>query len=57
MSIDKKIAHKAEAFRGAVKKILGRVTDNPRLRTEGRMDQFRGNVKQAGDKARDAFRR
>ena len=46
----------AEAAKGATKKIFGRATGNTRLRTEGRVDQFKGNTKQAGDKVNDAFK-
>jgi uncharacterized protein YjbJ (UPF0337 family) len=56
MSIGKKLAHKAEAAKGAVKKIIGRATGNTRLRTEGRVDQFKGNTKQAGAKLKDAVK-
>ena len=56
MSIGKKLAHKAEAAKGAAKKIIGRATGNTRLRTEGRVDQFKGNTKQAGAKMKDAFK-
>ena len=56
MSIGNKIAHKAEAAKGAAKKFFGRATGNTRLRTEGRADQFKGNTKQAGDKLKDAFK-
>ena len=56
MSIGKKIAHKAEAAKGAAKKYFGRATGNTRLRTEGRVDQFKGNTKQAGAKVKDAFK-
>ncbi len=56
MSINKKIAHKLEGAKGAAKKIFGRVTGNTRLRTEGRIDQFKGNTKQAGAKVKDAFK-
>ena len=52
MSIGRKIAHKAEAIKGAAKKYFGRATGNTRLRTEGRIDQFKGNTKQAGDKVK-----
>ena len=55
MSISKKIAHKAEAAKGTAKKIFGRATGNTRLRTAGRVDQFKGNTKQAGDNVKDAF--
>ena len=56
MSIGKKIAHKAEAAKGAIKKVVGRATGNTRLRTEGRADQFKGNTKQAVAKVKDAFK-
>lgn len=56
MSISRKIAHKTQAAKGAVKKYIGRATGNTRLRTEGRADQFTGNTKQAGDKVKDAFK-
>ena len=35
MSIDKKLAHKAEAANGAAKKYFGRATGNTRLAAEG----------------------
>ena len=56
MSIGKKLAHKAEAAKGAAKKYFGRATGNTRLATEGRVDQFKGNTKQAGAKVKDAFK-
>ena len=52
----KKLAHKAEAAKGAAKKFFGRATGNTRLATEGRVDQFKGNIKQAGEKVKDAFK-
>jgi uncharacterized protein YjbJ (UPF0337 family) len=54
MSIARKIAHKAEAVKGAFKKTVGRLTGSGRLRTEGRADQAKGNLKQAGAKVKDA---
>ena len=54
MRVGKKLTHKAEAAKGAAKKYFGRATGNTRLRTEGRIDQFKGNTKQAGDKVKDA---
>lgn len=56
MSIGKKIAHKTEAAKSAAKKLFGRATGNTRLRTQGRIDQFKGNTKQAGAKVKDAFK-
>jgi len=56
MSIGEKLAHKAEAIKGATKKYVGRATGNTRLHTEGRVDQATANAKQAGAKAKDAFK-
>ena len=57
MSISKKIAHKAEAVKGSTKRMIGRITGNRRLQTEGRADKAKGNLKQAGAKIKDAARR
>ncbi|MCV7438195.1 CsbD family protein [Mycobacterium seoulense] len=54
--MNKKIAHKLEGAKGATKKYFGRATGNTRLRTEGRVDQFKGNTKQAGAKLKDAVK-
>jgi uncharacterized protein YjbJ (UPF0337 family) len=56
MSIAKKIAYKAEAVKGSAKKASGRATGSRRLRADGRGDQVRGDIKQAGAKIKDAFR-
>jgi len=54
MSISTKIAHKAEAVKGSVKRMAGRITGSRRLRAEGRADQAKGDIKQAGAKIKDA---
>jgi uncharacterized protein YjbJ (UPF0337 family) len=56
MSIAKKFAHKAEAAKGSLKRTTGRLTGSRRLRAEGRGDRFKGNMKQAGAKVKDAVR-
>jgi uncharacterized protein YjbJ (UPF0337 family) len=56
MSILKKIAHKAEAVKGGAKKKTGRATGSRRLKAEGRGDQAKGNLKQAGAKVKDALK-
>jgi uncharacterized protein YjbJ (UPF0337 family) len=52
MSIGKKLTHKAEAAKGAAKNYFGRATGNTRLATQGRVDQFKGNTKQAGKRSK-----
>jgi uncharacterized protein YjbJ (UPF0337 family) len=54
MSIAEKISHTAEAIKGSVKEMVGRVTGSRRLRTEGRIDRAKGALKQAGAKVKDA---
>jgi len=56
MSIGKKFSHKAEAVKGSIKKTAGRLTGSRRLRAEGRRDRFKGNLKLAGAKVKDAAR-
>ena len=56
MSIAKKVAHKAEAAKGSLKRTTGRRTGSHRLRAEGRRDRFKGNMKQAGAKVKDAVK-
>ena len=50
-----KIQHKAEELGGKAKEALGDATDNERLEAEGRNEQAKANLKQAGDKVKDAF--
>jgi uncharacterized protein YjbJ (UPF0337 family) len=57
VSIAKNIAHKFESLKGGTKKRTGCLTGSRRLRTAGRTDQAKGNLKQVGAKVEDAFRR
>ncbi len=56
MSLGKKFAHQAEAVKGSVKRTAGRLTGSRRLRAQGRRDRFKGNMKLAGAKIKDAVR-
>ena len=40
----------------AGKEGLGKATDNDELEAEGKTDQVKGNLKQAGDKVKDALK-
>jgi uncharacterized protein YjbJ (UPF0337 family) len=57
MATERKAADKAKAMKGKIKKAAGRAVGNPRLEAEGRADQTSGNLKQAGEKVKDAFRK
>ena len=50
-----KLKDKAQALEGEGKKKLGDVTDNDRMQAEGKADQRNGDLKQAGEKVKDAF--
>lgn len=53
MGITDKFEHAAEELKGKVKETVGEVTDDPDTEAEGRADQFKSNVKQAGDDVKD----
>ncbi len=44
---------KSDQLKGRVKEAAGAITDNNKLRREGKVDQAKGKVKQAVDKAAD----
>jgi uncharacterized protein YjbJ (UPF0337 family) len=54
MGLQDKVANKVEVLKGKLKEAAGRITGNPRLEVEGRLDQGKGNLKQAGEKVKDA---
>jgi uncharacterized protein YjbJ (UPF0337 family) len=51
-----KTRNTAQKVKGEVKEAAGRVTGDRRLEAEGRGDKTRANLKQAGEKLKDAFR-
>ncbi len=51
-----KFKDKAQEMAGQVKEKIGDATDNKDLQAEGQADQTEGNLKQAGEKVKDAFR-
>jgi uncharacterized protein YjbJ (UPF0337 family) len=51
-----KARNAAQKAKGQVKEAAGRVTGDERLETEGRADKTKANLKQAGEKVKDAFR-
>ena len=56
MGVDDKAKNKAEELKGQAKEGLGRATDDDELQVEGRTDQAKGDLKQAGEKVKDAFK-
>nr|WP_297494632.1 CsbD family protein [Pseudonocardia sp.] len=56
MSFADKVRNKAQELRGRIKRNTGEVTGDRRLQAEGRADEVKSNVKQAGEKVKDLFR-
>ncbi|MCA1821939.1 MAG: CsbD family protein [Pseudonocardia sp.] len=56
MGLGDKIDNKAEEMKGEGKEAIGQATDDDELKAEGQMDQAKGNIKQAGEKIKDAFK-
>ena len=56
MSNTDKLGNMAEEAKGKVKEWVGDATDNPQLEAEGKADQSKASVKQAGEKVKDAFK-
>ncbi|WP_312899795.1 CsbD family protein [Corynebacterium variabile] len=53
MGIDDKASNSAEDAKGRVKEAAGDLTDNDRLKGEGKTDQAKASVKDAAEKAKD----
>jgi uncharacterized protein YjbJ (UPF0337 family) len=56
MGYDDKVENQSENVAGKVKEGVGKATDDEQLEAEGKGDQFKSNLKQAGEKVKDAFR-
>jgi uncharacterized protein YjbJ (UPF0337 family) len=57
MGTDDKLGNKAQELGGKAKERLGDATDDEQLEAEGRSDQTKADVKQAGEKIKDAFKK
>ena len=56
MGLDDKISNAAEEAKGKVKEAAGTAQGDEDLRAEGKKDQTKGDVKQAGENVKDAFK-
>ena len=56
MSGTDKAKNKAEEVGGKVKEGVGKVTGDQSLENQGKVDQTKGNLKQAGEKVKDAIK-
>jgi uncharacterized protein YjbJ (UPF0337 family) len=56
MSTEDKVSNKVEELKGKAKEGIGDATDDQALENQGKKDQAKGNLKQAGEKVKDAFK-
>lgn len=56
MSRMDKLKNKIETLGGKGKEEVGQHTGNDKLRAEGKRDQVKGNLKDAGEKVKDAVK-
>jgi uncharacterized protein YjbJ (UPF0337 family) len=56
MGSEDKLKNAAESAKGKVKETAGDVTDNESLQAEGQKEKTAADLKQAGEKAKDALK-
>jgi uncharacterized protein YjbJ (UPF0337 family) len=56
MSKIDKTKNKAQVAKGHLKETAGKATDDRSLQAKGKKDKASGNLKQAGEKVKDALR-
>ncbi len=56
MSTVDKAKDKAQAAKGSMKEAAGKATNDRTLETKGKADKVSGNLKQAGEKVKDAVK-
>jgi uncharacterized protein YjbJ (UPF0337 family) len=57
MATEDKAANKAQEMKGKAKEVLGEATGDDDLKADGKADQVKGNLKQAREKVKDAFKK
>jgi len=57
MSQRDKAHNSVKQAKGKAKEVAGALTGDQQLETEGRVDQSKANLSQAGEKVKDAFKR
>jgi uncharacterized protein YjbJ (UPF0337 family) len=57
MGLDDKIENAAEKLGGKGKEATGKATGDESLESEGKLDQSKADLKQAGEKVKDAFKK
>lgn len=55
MGSEDKVRNTVQDVKGQAKEKLGKATDNEQWQAEGQADQTKANLKQAGEKVKDAL--
>ena len=56
MGTDDKLRNQSEDLKGKAKETIGRATDDEELEAQGRTDQAKADLKNAGEKVKDAIK-
>jgi uncharacterized protein YjbJ (UPF0337 family) len=56
MGLDDKLGNAAEDAKGKAKEAVGSATDDDELERQGKGDQAKADLKDAGEKVKDAFK-
>lgn len=56
MGMDDKLRNMAQDAEGKAKEAVGKLTDDEKTEAEGKADQATADLKQAGEKVKDAFK-
>ena len=56
MGTDDKLRNKGEDLKGKAKETIGQATDDEELEAQGRADQTKSSLKDAGEKMKDAIK-
>jgi uncharacterized protein YjbJ (UPF0337 family) len=56
MGVDDRMKNAAEDLGGKAKEATGKITDDERLETEGKVDQAKADLKNAAEDVKDAFK-
>ena len=56
MGLDDKLSNAAENAKGKAKEAVGGATDDEELERQGKGDQAKADLKDAGEKVKDAFK-
>ena len=56
MALEDKASNKAEELKGQAKETTGKATGDEQMESEGKGDQGKSKLKQAGENIKDAFK-